>query len=401
LEFAYRNAAPVGRTVITTASVHRSGNWVLSAKRHSTSISPDRDTVYSFDLEGRPLYWFERGRTYKRSLASVVHARDRENGRRRRRRLSAEEAAQQFAAMLRIADRAPLRYAGPVLHERLMRIRVWSPDALHEERAKFDNAYRPISILPPDQYLGVVVQATFGCSWNRCTFCNFYQDETFRARTPSAFEEHCRAVRRLLGNGDALRRSIFLASGNALVLANDRLRPLFDAAREQFPGRPLAGFVDVFTGARKSAEAWSELAERGLSRVHVGLETGHDPLLRWLNKPGSADQSGDFVRTLKRAGLHVSVIVMVGVGGAHYADDHVRDTLALVAALPLTRGDTVYLSPFLEQPDSEYARRAAEDGMRPLDEDEIEVQYDMLRDAIRRAHPSVTVSRYDIREFVY
>ena len=208
-------------------------------------------------------------------------------------------------------------------------------------------------------------------------------------------------MRRLLGGGEALRRSIFLASGNALVLANERLRPLFGAAREQFPGRPLAGFVDVFTGARKSAEDWSELAEQGLARVHVGLETGHDPLLRWLHKPGSAEEAGVFIRTLKRAGLSVSVIVMVGVGGSRFAADHVRETVALMEELPLTGGDTVYLSPFLEQPESDYALRAAEEGMHALDEDEIDAQYGMLRDAIRRAHPSVTVSRYDIREFVY
>jgi hypothetical protein len=387
--------------VISTESVHRSGNWVLSAKRHSTSISPDRDTVYSFDLEGRPLYWFERGRTYKRSLASVVHARDRTGGRRQHWQLLPEDAAQHFAAMLRVADRAPLRHAGPTLHERLMRIRVWSPDALQEEGSKFRDVYRPISILPPDQYLAVVVQATFGCSWNRCTFCNFYQDEAFRPRTLSSFEEHCGAVRRLLGRGDRLRRSIFLASGNALVLGNERLRPLLGAVREQFPGRPIAGFVDVFTGKRKSVEDWSELVEEGLARVHVGLETGHDPLLRWLNKPGNVEESAAFVRTLKQAGLSVSLILMVGVGGSRFAAAHLRDTAALVDGLPLTRGDAVYLSPFLEQPDSDYARRAAESGMHALGQDELDAQYGMLREAMRRAHPAVTVSRYDIREFVY
>jgi len=387
--------------VIGAESVHRSGNWILSAKRHSTSISPDRDTVYSFDLEGRPLYWFERGRTYKRSLASVVHARDRAGGRRHHWQLSPEDAAQHFSTMLSVADRAPLRHAGPTLHERLMRIRVWSPDALQEEGSKFTGVYRPISILPPDQYLAVVVQATFGCSWNRCTFCNFYQDDAFRARTLSSFEEHCRGVRRLLGRGDALRKSIFLASGNALVLGNERLRPLIGAAREQFPGRPIAGFVDVFTGTRKSVEDWKKLAEQGLARVHVGLETGHDPLLRWLNKPGSVEASGAFVRTLKQAGLRVSIIVMVGVGGSRFAADHVRDTVALAGELPLGRGDTVYLSPFLEQPNSDYARRATEDGMHALDDDELDAQYEVLREAIRRARPAVTVSRYDIREFVY
>jgi radical SAM superfamily enzyme YgiQ (UPF0313 family) len=384
-----------------TSPLHRSGDWILSAKRHSTSLSPDREAVYSFDLEGRPLYWFERGRTYKRSLASVVHARDRTDGRRRHRQLAPAEAAEQFRRQLRLADRAPLRYAGPVLHERMMRIRGWSADGLLREQARFETAYRPISILPPDQYLAVVLQATFGCSWNRCTFCGFYQDETFRARTREAFAEHCRAVRALLRRGEGLRKRIFLSSGNALVLANERLRPLFETARAHFPGRPFASFVDVFAGTRKGVGAWSELRELGLERVHVGLETGSDRLLRWLNKPGGASESEAFVRTLKQANLRVAVIFMVGVGGRAYAADHVRDTVALAARLPLTRGDTVYLSPFREHPDSDYARRVGAEGVQALDEGEIDAQYGDLRDALRRAHPPVTVSRYDVREFVY
>ena len=56
------------------------GEWILSTKRHSTTVSPDRQTVYSFDLEGRPISWYERGRVYKRSLASELFGRERKSG---------------------------------------------------------------------------------------------------------------------------------------------------------------------------------------------------------------------------------------------------------------------------------------------------------------------------------
>jgi len=394
-------AVAEGRTVTQPGTLYRTGPWVLGAKGHSTSIGLGRDAVYSFDLEGRPLFWFERGRTYKRSLASEVHARDRDGGRRRLWRLSAGEAADRFEAVLAVARRAPYRQGGEALGERFERILAWSPERLLGERDRFESVYRPLSILPPDQYLAVVLQATFGCSWNRCTFCNFYQGEAFRARSAASFETHCRGVRDLLGDGAGLRRSLFLATGNALVLANERLRPLFRTATAWFPGRPIAGFVDVFSGARKSVEDWIELREAGLGRVHVGLETGHDPLLDWLHKPGRAHESESFVRTLKQAGLRVSVIVMAGVGGARFAADHTRDTSALVARLPLTRGDTIYLSPFVEHGDSVYAERAAAAGIRALDSAELDAHHAALRDAFRGAHAQVTVARYDIREFVY
>jgi radical SAM superfamily enzyme YgiQ (UPF0313 family) len=284
---------------------------------------------------------------------------------------------------------------------RLADIRRWTPDRLLGEKTRFAAAYQPPGILPPDQYLAIVLQATFGCSWNRCTFCSFYAGRPFSARTPHEFAAHARAVRELLGRGAALRRRIFLADGDALVLSNARLLPLMAEARAQFPGRPFGGFVDVFAGAGKSAGDWGALRHAGLERVQVGLETGDGALLRWLDKPGTRDEVERLVGALKQSGLAVSVIVMEGLGGDRFARAHAEGTVDLLGALPLERGDVVYLSPFLENPASEYARRAARDGIRPLTAAECESQGAAFRDAVRRAHPGVKVARYDVREFIY
>ena len=78
------------------------------------------------------------------------------------------------------------------------------------------------------------------------------------------------------------------------------------------------------------------------------MESGHDPLLDWLNKPGDAADVLDAVRTLKAAGLNVSVIVMLGVGGDRYAAGHIADTVALLNAMPLAAGDLIYFSDFVD-----------------------------------------------------
>ena len=67
----------------------------------------------------------------------------------------------------------------------LARITAWSPSRLAEDAARFRQIYKPVSILPPDQYLSIVLQATEGCSYNRCTFCTFYRDRPFRIKSPS------------------------------------------------------------------------------------------------------------------------------------------------------------------------------------------------------------------------
>lgn len=371
----------------------------LQVRPDSFTLSRGADLVLSFDLDGRPLTWFSGGTLHKRSLASQVLARRRVNGSRERWTLTPEQALEQFAQVKAWVDEAReqdlLLRSSPLL----TRAAEWSPRRLLDEQARFSLAYSPISILPPDQYYSVVVQVTRGCSWNQCTFCTFYRDRPFTTLPLTEFQAHLEQVGALLGGSLALRRSIFLADGNALMVSNARLLTALASVRAAFPGRPVSGFVDVFTGQRKSAEDWRALRDAGLKRVYVGLETGHDPLLAWVNKPGGREASRQFVSQLKEAGLEVGVIVMTGLGGLTYAAGHVADTSALLEQLPLSSGDLVYLSPFVEH--GPYVTRATEDDVAPLPEVDRLTQEMLFRSLLSTVHPGVQVARYDIREFIY
>ncbi len=373
-------------------------SWTISSRANVTVLSPDRETVLSFDLEGRPISWFLRGTMYKRSLGGQVHVRVREDGVRVRSVLSRSETAEMFERLLATAGSAPQQLGH---QDQLDKIRSWTIPALLAEKERFESVYRPVSILPPDQYLAVVLQATWGCSWNRCTFCSFYQDRPFASRAVDEFRHHAEEVKEFLGAGLALRRSIFLADGNALVLGRDRLFPMMEIASSLFPGYPVHGFVDLLGGEKRSVAEWAELKRLGLIRVHIGLETGSDDLLGWLNKPGSAVESLGFVATLKKAGLQVALIFMVGAGGDLYRDRHREETVGLVAGLPLSEGDIIYLSPFLPEAGSTYLHEANTAGVQALQPGELDNEYKTLRDRIRADCPRVKVARYDIREFIY
>ena len=224
----------------------------------------------------------------------------------------------------------------------------------------------------------------------------------------------------------AMRRSIFLADANALVAPMGRLREMLQVAggrsevagcRWQVADRPpppatchlqlatcdlpLFAFIDAFHVERKSVADWQELRALGLARVYIGMESGHDPLLRWLHKPGDASDVLDAVTTLKAAGLQASVIIMLGVGGARYAEGHVRDTIALLNAMPLGRGDLVYFSDFLEQAGAPYTGLAAAAGIAPLDAAAMRGQEAAIRAGFVAHGETPQFSRYDIGEFVY
>ena len=282
----------------------------------------------------------------------------------------------------------------------------WDWIALQADAGRFAEIYRPVSILPPDQYLALVVQATEGCSYNRCTFCDFYRDRPFRVKSADELRAHIAAVQAFFGPALGLRKSLFLADANALVVPMPRLRAWLDViaeARILSVDAGIFSFMDAFDVQRKTADAWAELAARGLRRVYIGMETGDDGLLRWLRKPGTAADVSDAVSLLKRAGIAVSVIIMTGVGGERYAEAHVCGTITALNAMPLGAGDIVYFSPFVAQPGSEYGSLAATEHVRPLSDTAIAAQEVAIRAALRPHDPlhPPQVSRYDIREFIY
>ena len=293
------------------------------------------------------------------------------------------------------------------LGARLKDILDWSPEALEGDARRFRSVYLPIPILPPDQYGALAVQVTEGCSYNQCTFCRFYRDRPFRAKSLEELRAHLRDVRGFFGEGMRLRKSIFLADANALVLPPARLLEVFRLLREELPQgsrapRCVYSFIDAFNGMPKSSDHFHELAQQGLRRVYIGLESGCDDLLRFLHKPATAAEALDLVERLRTAGVHVGIIVMLGIGGDRFAGRHVSETQAVVNAMRLGPQDFLYLSPLAADPDSAYRQQEKEAAIRPLTEAETDAELRALKTGLRfdpRGRPKVAI--YDIRDFVY
>ena len=370
---------------------------------------------YSFDLSGRMIGAFVAGRNYRRGLDNrVLEKWPGPGGARQRRWLPPGEAQIFLAAAYDLADRV----AGMTGDPRLAVLRGWSWSRLEADAAHFAHVYRPVSILPPDQYLALVLQATEGCSYNRCTFCDFYRGRPFRIKSPEELRAHIADVRTFFGPAIALRKSLFLADANTLVAPMSRLLGWLDVITQTgvLPDRPGHGrggiysFMDAFDVHRKAPADWLELAARGVRRVYIGMESGDDALLRFLRKPGTVGDVVNAVTTLKAAGIAVSVIIMTGIGGDRYAADHVAGTVAALNAMPLGAGDIVYFSPFVDrspaesgEAGSEYGRLAAEAGIAPLSAAAAAAQEEAMRAGLcphDRAHPP-QISRYDVREFIY
>ena len=398
----------------------------------STVLSIDDALVSSWDLAGRPYALVRETGTYRRGLdGGLLWKREATaDAPRLRRRLSAAEgepvveaARREAAAALETCLRPSPVAAGtaPVIPRdsgwtgpeesavseavrRLQAIAALDAAALRGDAARFLAASGPVGILPPDQYLSLVVRVTEGCSWNACTFCSLYRDVPFRFKRPDELDTHVDALLAYFGPSLALRRSVFLGDANALCLAHDRLLPLVERAAARLPGAPMFSFLDAWTGRRRSPEEWRSYAALGLKRVYVGLESGDAGLLAWLEKPGLPQDAVDLVGALHEAGVAAGLIVLLGAGGERFAEAHAAKTAGILSAMRLRPDDLVYFSEYVDDPGLAYGQRAAGAAdLQPLSPGRCTEQRRAIVAGIRGA-PGARPPRhatYDIREFVY
>jgi radical SAM superfamily enzyme YgiQ (UPF0313 family) len=394
----------------------------LSLKPNSLTLSlqsQGKSQVFSFDGEGRLWTAMLEGISYRRGLNGKTVAKWLLPGGLRERRwlppdelASVQEHARQTVANLlrdihseseELRLQAALPDWGWASFERVIGFTLarYQTDVDHYHRA-----YQTVGILPPDQYMAVVLQATEGCSFNTCTFCNFYRERRFLIKSPAEFREHAQAVKDFLGKGLSLRRTIFLGDANALVVPTPRLVDLIDVVHEIYDVEELGGiyaFLDGFSGEKKTTADYARLAQRGVKRIYIGMESGSPELLQFLKKPGRPQDVIQAVRAIKAGGIAVGVIVLLGAGGHTYAQGHVRDTIHAINAMHLDLDDLIYFSELIEDEGLEYTRAAFQQQLQPLSQQERIAQGESIEHGLvfSRRGGTPHISRYDIREFVY
>jgi hypothetical protein len=219
-----------------------------------------------------------------------------------------------------------------------------------------------------------------------------------------------------MGRSLGLRRSLFLGDANALVIPQEKLLAFLSIANAEFrvgfPGESreknreamegVYSFLDVFTGTGKKAEDFAALQKMNLKRVYLGVETGSDELLEELRKPSSAGQAREVISALRKAGLQLGIIILVGVGGKRFYRSHVDSTLRLLNGLPWQEGDILYFSPLWLSEGSRSERESREKGWGPLSPGETLAQWQEIRDQLDFSPCTPPrIALYDIREFVY
>lgn len=182
---------------------------------------------------------------------------------------------------------------------------------------------------PPSEAMSLLVQATVGCPHNKCSFCMVYKrGPAFAVRPTAEIIADLRAARAELG---ADVRTLFLPAGNSLAMPTAALEAVCRAAGELFPHlERITTYASVPAILAHGAEGLARLRAAGLKRLHVGLESGHDPTLARVKKGCDSARQAAAGRMALAAGLELNLYLLLGLAGPADSLAHAAATAQVV-----------------------------------------------------------------------
>lgn len=184
---------------------------------------------------------------------------------------------------------------------------------------------------PPSEARSLIFQVTNGCSWNKCTYCDMYtQPQKKFSLKPDADVEA-----EIVWAGQHLQevRRVFLADGDAMSLSTRRLLRILELIRQHLPNvSRVSSYCSSFNLHNKSVEDLKALQEAGLKLIYMGAESGDDFVLKGIQKGDTFDGTVDALNRLRDAGIQRSVMIINGVGGKYYSEQHALNSARLANA---------------------------------------------------------------------
>ena len=179
----------------------------------------------------------------------------------------------------------------------------------------------------PGERSSFKLPVSVGCPYNACAFCDLFKDLRYRELPLDQIEAELARVR---DAGGAPRR-IMLGDGNAFHLSFSRLKSIVELIGEYLPSyQQIASDASVPAIAAKSDEELAWLAEHGYTLVYIGVESGLDDVLAFMNKDHGNDELRAQVKRLHAAGIDFGAHIMTGAAGAGRSMENAEATAALL-----------------------------------------------------------------------
>jgi radical SAM superfamily enzyme YgiQ (UPF0313 family) len=189
---------------------------------------------------------------------------------------------------------------------------------------------------PPSEAKSYILQATIGCSHNLCTYCDMYRGIEFRVRDlPDVLEDIA-----LASEAYPTARKVFVADGDSLVMDTDHWLHILGSLAQKFSDlHRVSCYATAQNVLEKKGDELRQLREAGLSLLYIGPESGDAVTLKRIVKGNTFEDHAEAARKAHEAGMKISVIMLLGIGGVERTVEHAQETARLV-----TEMDPEYLS---------------------------------------------------------
>jgi radical SAM superfamily enzyme YgiQ (UPF0313 family) len=222
---------------------------------------------------------------------------------------------------------------------------------------------------PPSEAFSLIIQTTLGCPHNKCRFCFMYKDKKFKIRCVDDIKEDIISAKLLYGGSV---RTIFFADGNSIIMKTPQLMEVLDFCYAMFPNlqRVTSYGAAKFVLGTKTVEELRELAKAGLTRIHMGLESGDDETLNRIQKGATANEMIAASKMIKEAGIELSQYVLLGIAGKNDWEKHAENTAKVLTEMDpdFIRVRTLILRPpaplFEDEKNGEFIPSSPEDVLK-------------------------------------
>ncbi len=222
-------------------------------------------------------------------------------------------------------------------------------------------------IRPPSEAYSLLIRATINCPWNRCRFCKNYKGDKFQLRKVEEIKQDIKAARAIhdeiketawkSGYGDRIQEvaaallnnspdqafynvalwlyaggeNAFLQDADSIIMRADELAEVIRFLKESLPNiKRITSYGRAKTARRKSLAELIELKEAGLSRLHLGLESGYDPILEYMDKGVTSAEQVEAGQKIVESGISLSEYVILGLGGEKMWREHATGTAGVL-----------------------------------------------------------------------
>ncbi|MFH0821137.1 MAG: radical SAM protein [Pseudomonadota bacterium] len=232
--------------------------------------------------------------------------------------------------------------------------------------------YEQGPIRPPSEAGSLLLRVTRNCPWNKCAFCATYKNRKFSRRSLEEIFRDVDAVKgivdqiigisRQMGDGGQLTRrvlvdvvnnpdfndcyrstalwlasgghTVFLQDANSIMLSTESLIAILGYVREIFPDVVrVTSYARAGTLKNKSVEDFVRLREAGLARLHVGMESGSDRVLKLIQKGARAEQIIEGGKKVVEAGISLCLYIIPGIGGREFSEENAIESARVVNAI--------------------------------------------------------------------